>query len=214
GYSFFHEMQALAGLGYGILLINPHGSSSYGERWTSSIHGDWGNLDFQDVMAATDMAATLDWVDDKRLAVGGGSYGGYMASWTVGHTNRFAAAIIERSLVNMLSFVGTTDIPNWWQYAWRTTIEDDPMKLWAMSPIAYLRNMNTPSLILHSENDHRCSVEQGEQIFAGLRQRGVPTRFVRFPEESHGLSRGGKPSRRIERLNEIRAWLDKYCQQK
>jgi dipeptidyl aminopeptidase/acylaminoacyl peptidase len=210
GYSFFHEMQVLAGLGFGVLLINPHGSSSHGESWVSSIQGDWGNRDFDDVMKATDMVAALDWVDEKRLAIAGGSYGGYMTSWTIGHTDRFAAAVIERSLVNMLSFVGTTDVPNWWQYAWRATIEDDPMKLWKMSPIAYLKQMSTPALIIHSENDHRCPVEQGEQIFVGLRRRGVPTRFVRFPEESHGLSRGGKPSRRIERLNEIVAWLTKY----
>jgi dipeptidyl aminopeptidase/acylaminoacyl peptidase len=110
----------------------------------------------------------------------------------------------------MLSFVGTTDVPNWWQYAWRATIDTDPMKLWAMSPIAYLSSMKTPALIIHSENDHRCPVEQGEQIFTGLRKRGVPTRFIRFPEESHGLSRGGKPSRRIERLREITAWLEEY----
>lgn len=210
GYSFFHEMQALAGLGFGILLFNPHGSSSYGEAWTSAIHGDWGNRDFEDVMRAANMAAALEWVDEKKLAIAGGSYGGYITSWAIGHTDRFAAAIIERSLVNMLSFVGTTDIPNWWQYAWRTTIEKDPIKLWSMSPIAYLSQMSTPSLIIHSENDHRCPVEQGEQIFVGLRERGIPTRFVRFPEESHGLSRGGKPSRRLERLNEIRSWLEKY----
>ncbi|HEV3312482.1 MAG TPA: S9 family peptidase [Chloroflexota bacterium] len=210
GNSFMHEMQFLAGHGYGLLLINPHGSGSLGELWVSSIHGDWGKRDFEDVMAATDLAASLDWVDESRLGVGGGSYGGYMASWTIGHTDRFAAALIERSLVNMLSFVGTTDVPNWWQYAWRATIDVDPMKLWSMSPIAYLSHMATPSLIIHSENDHRCPVEQGEQIFTGLRQLGVPTRFVRFPDESHGLSRGGKPSRRVERLNEIAGWFDRY----
>jgi dipeptidyl aminopeptidase/acylaminoacyl peptidase len=113
-------------------------------------------------------------------------------------------------LVNMLSFVGTTDVPNWWQYAWRGTVEKDAMKLWKMSPIAYLARMKTPTLVIHSENDHRCPVEQGEQLFTGLRRLGIPTRFVRFPEESHGLSRGGKPSRRVERLNEIVGWLKRF----
>jgi acylaminoacyl-peptidase len=203
-------MQVLTAMGYGVMLINPHGSGGHGEKWVSTIHGDWGNHDFTDFMKAADYAAALNWVDEDRMGVGGGSYGGYMTAWIVGHTDRFKAALIERSLVNMLSFVGTTDIPNWWQYAWRTTIAEDPMKLWKMSPIAYLKNMKTPSLVVHSENDHRCPVEQGEQIFTGLRIQGVPARFVRFPEESHGLSRGGKPSRRIERLNEITRWFGKY----
>jgi dipeptidyl aminopeptidase/acylaminoacyl peptidase len=211
GDSFFHEMQALTGLGFGILLVNPHGSSSYGEKWVSAIHGDWGNKDYEDFMKATDMAEKLPWVDETRIGVGGGSYGGYMSSWIIGHTDRFKAALIERCLVNMLSFVGTTDGGHtWWDYAWKATLEDDPMKLWKMSPIAYLKHMVTPSLVIHSENDHRCSVEQGEQIFTGLRTRGVPVRFLRFPEESHGLSRGGKPSRRIERMNEISRWFGKY----
>ncbi len=211
GNSFFHEMQLLASEGIGVMLINPHGSASHGKAFETSIHGDWGNRDFQDVMAAADFAAALDWVDDKRMAIGGGSYGGYMTSWTIGHTDRFAAAVVERSLVNMLSFVGTTDIPNWWPHAWRTTIETDAMKLWKMSPIAYLGDMHTPTLVIHSENDHRCPVEQGEQIFSGLRRRGVQTRFIRFPDESHGLSRGGKPSRRVERLQEILSWLHRYA---
>jgi len=212
GDTFFHEMQVLAGRGFGVMLINPHGSGSLGEKWVSSIHGDWGNRDFEDVMKAADMAAALDWVDENRLAIAGGSYGGYMTAWAIGHTDRFAAAVVERALVNMLSFVGTTDVPNWWSYAWKATIDTDPMKLWRMSPVAYLEQMRTPTLVIHSENDHRCPVEQGEQIFTGLRKQGVPARFVRFPEESHGLSRGGKPSRRVERLNEIIRWLEKYLQ--
>ncbi|HZT95421.1 MAG TPA: S9 family peptidase, partial [Chloroflexota bacterium] len=184
GWSFFHEMQFLAGEGFGILLINPHGSASYGERWETAIFGGWGGRDFEDVMAATDYLAGQDWVDDKRIAIAGGSYGGYMGSWAIGHTDRFAAAVVERSLVNMLSFVGTTDGGAWWDYAWKASIEKDPMKLWEMSPIAYLSNMKTPTLVIHSENDHRCPVEQGEQIFTGLRRQGVATRFVRFPGES------------------------------
>lgn len=210
GGSFFHEMQVLSARGYGVLLINPHGSASYGEGWVSSIHGDWGGRDFEDVMAATDMAASLDWVDENRIAIAGGSYGGYMAAWAIGHTDRYAAAVVERGLTNMLSFVGTTDIPVWCQYVWRTTVEEDAMKLWSMSPMAYLGRMSTPTLIIHSENDHRCPVEQGEQLFVGLRRRGVPTRFVRFPEESHNLSRGGTPSRRIQRLEEIACWLQSH----
>lgn len=213
GNTFFHEMQVLAGRGYGILLINPHGSGAHGDEWVSSIHGDWGHRDYEDFMKATDMAASLDWVDAQRMGVGGGSYGGYMTSWIISHTSRFKVALIERALVNMVSFVGTTDVPNWWKYAWRTTIEKDATRLWKMSPLAYLKEMNTPALIIHSEQDHRCPVEQGEQIFTGLRKRGVPVRFVRFPEESHGLSRGGKPSRRVERLNEIVRWFGKHLDQ-
>ena len=214
GNSFFHEMQVLAAEGFGVLLINPHGSGSLGEEWVSSIHGEWGSRDFEDFMRAADYTESLDWVDRDRIGVGGGSYGGYMTAWIIGHTDRFAAALAERSLVNMLSFVGTTDVPNWWAYAWRTTIDKDPMKLWSMSPIAYLAGMSTPTLVMHSENDHRCPIEQGEQLFTGLRKRGVPARFVRFPEESHGLSRGGKPSRRIERLNEITRWFERYLMPK
>jgi acylaminoacyl-peptidase len=210
GWSFFHEMQWLAGKGIGVLLINPHGSSSYGEEHETHIYGAWGKDDFQDVMAAADFVSSLDWVDSARVGIAGGSYGGYMTSWAIGHTDRFPVAVVERALTNMLSFVGTTDSGPWWPYAWKTALEGDAAKLWSMSPIAYTNRMSTPTLVIHSENDHRCPVEQGEQLFVALRRRDVPTRFVRFPEESHGLSRGGKPSRRIERLGEIEAWLTRY----
>ena len=210
GWSFFHEMQVWAGKGMGVLMINPHGSSSYGESHETDIFGAWGQDDFEDVMAAADYAAALDWVDSARIGIAGGSYGGYMGSWAIGHTDRFAVAVVERALTNMLSFVGTTDSGPWWPFAWKTSLEDGPAKLWEMSPMAYTSRMKTPTLVIHSENDHRCPVEQGEQLFVALRRRDVPTRFVRFPEESHGLSRGGKPSRRIERLHAIDAWLTRY----
>ncbi len=210
GWSFFHEMQLLVSEGFGVLLINPHGSASYGEAWETAIFGGWGSRDFEDVMAAADYCSALDWVDEKRMGIAGGSYGGYMTSWAIGHTDRFAVAVVERSLVNMLSFVGTTDGGAWWEYAWKAKIETDPMKLWQMSPIAYLGDMKTPTLVIHSEEDHRCPVEQGEQIFTGLRRRDIPTRFIRFPGESHGLSRAGTPSKRMQRLEEILNWLKQY----
>ncbi|HLJ67296.1 MAG TPA: S9 family peptidase [Chloroflexota bacterium] len=210
GETFFHEFQVLAGAGFGVFYCNPHGGSSYGQAFQVSINGGWGTLDYQDMMAAVDRVTALSWVDDRRLGVAGGSYGGFLTNWLISHTDRFAAACTERSICNHVSQGGTSDWAATRGERLGATPESDPELLWAMSPLKYVNQVVTPTLIIHSERDDRCPIEQSEQWFAALKRRRVPVRFVRFPEESHGLSRTGTPSRRLERLDHIVRWFREH----
>jgi dipeptidyl aminopeptidase/acylaminoacyl peptidase len=210
GETFFHEFQTLASAGFGVFYCNPHGSSSRGQAFQVSIMGDWGNRDYRDMMAGVDLVANLPWVDAHRLGVAGGSYGGFLTNWLISHTDRFAAACTERSICNAVSQGGTSDWAATRGERLLATPEGDPERLWAMSPLKYVRHVKTPTLILHSERDDRCPIEQGEQWFMALKRLRVPVKFVRFPEETHELSRGGKPSRRVERLGYITDWFGQW----
>ncbi|HCG00778.1 MAG TPA: hypothetical protein DEV93_09585 [Chloroflexi bacterium] len=210
GETFFHEFQTLAGEGFGVFYCNPHGSTSCGREFQASIIGDWGNLDFQDIMAATDLVEKLPWVDSRRLGIAGGSYAGFLTNWVISHTDRFAAACTERSICNHLSQGGTSDWAATRGERLGGTPEAAPEELWKRSPLKYVTQVKTPTLIVHSERDDRCPIEQGEQWFMALKRLRVPTRFVRFPEETHELSRKGKPSRRVERLGHISEWFKRY----
>ncbi|MDQ2744972.1 MAG: S9 family peptidase [Chloroflexota bacterium] len=210
GESFFHEFQVLAGKGFGVFYCNPHGSTGSGQSFQSSIRGDWGNLDYQDVMAGVERAVREPWVDPNRLGVAGGSYGGFMTNWIIGHTDRFAAACTQRSICNMVSQGGISDWAATRGEALGATPEGNPGHLWEMSPLKYASQVKTPTLILHSERDDRCPIAQGEEWYMALRRQCVPVRFVRFPEESHNLSRAGKPSRRAERMGHILDWFATY----
>jgi dipeptidyl aminopeptidase/acylaminoacyl peptidase len=210
GDTFFHEFQVLAGTGFGVFYCNPHGSTSSGRRFQTVIIGDWGNRDYADIMAAADLVQALPWVDPRRVGIAGGSYAGFMTNWVLGHTDRFAAAVTERSICNHLSQGGTSDWAATRGERLGGTPEGNPDLLWDRSPLKYVRNVHTPTLVIHSERDDRCPIEQGEQWFMALKRLGVTTRFIRFPEESHGLSRGGKPSRRVERLNFITGWFKQW----
>jgi dipeptidyl aminopeptidase/acylaminoacyl peptidase len=207
GESLFLEYQYLAGQGFGVWYPNIHGSSTYGADYQLSIHADWGNLDYQDVMAGTDEAAKRDWVDSSRMAIIGGSYGGYMSSWVMGHTDRFKTGVVERCLCNIVNFFGTMDVGWMWNRQTGAYPEDDVEKIWDMSPLKYVKNVKGPVLVIHSEGDNRTPIEQGEQMFTALRRLGKEVKFIRFPEESHGLSRIGKPSRRVERMGYIAGWF-------
>jgi dipeptidyl aminopeptidase/acylaminoacyl peptidase len=210
GCSFFHEMQCLAARGYVVVYANPRGSSGYGLKFMSSIHADWGNLDYKDVMRVADWIGARPYVDKRRIGVTGGSYGGYMTNWLVGHTDRFRAAVTQRSVVNLESMYGTCD----YGYTLGRELGGTPWKNVAMlrrqSPLTFVKNIKTPLLIIHSEQDLRCSIEQAEQLFACLRFLGREVEFVRFEGESHGLSRDGRPQNRAERLRRIIAWFDKH----
>lgn len=209
--TFFHEVQLLAAKGYGVLYVNPRGSHGYSQAFVDGVRGDYGGGDYQDLMAGVDYALEhYDWIDESRLGVTGGSYGGFMTNWIVGHTNRFKAAVTQRSISNWISFFGVSDIGyyfNDWQIkADMSNIE----KLWQHSPLKYAANVNTPLLILHSEKDFRCPIEQAEQLFITLKSFGKEVSFVRFPDADHNLSRTGTPNLRVERLNQIVGWFDKY----
>ncbi|MGH2586172.1 MAG: prolyl oligopeptidase family serine peptidase [Dehalococcoidia bacterium] len=210
GYGFFDEFQVQAGTGYGVFYVNFRGSTGYGERFAESVNGNTGVLDEQDLMAGLDALVQAPWVDAARLGVLGGSYGGYMTSWLVGHTDRFAAACSERAVNNWLSKVGTSDIGFMQHREIGADPWEDPLHYLRRSPIFYVEQVRTPVLVMHSENDLRCPIEQGEQFYTALKLAGVETRFVRFPEENHELSRAGKPSRRVQRFEEQLAWFDRY----
>jgi len=210
-----HEFQVLADYGYAVVYTNPRFSTGYGEKFCGESSGHWGERDYLDIMEATDyVVENYDFVDPERLGVLGGSYGGFMTNWIVGHTDRYKAAVTMRSISNWYSFHGTSDIGwmslptmelNWGKDPW-----DDLERIMEKSPITYIKDMVTPLLIIHSENDYRCPMEQGEQLFAGLKKLGRTTEFVRFPNEPHGLSRMGKPKHREERLQHIVRWFDRY----
>ncbi|AFZ68888.1 S9 family peptidase [Deinococcus peraridilitoris] len=214
GHGFMHEFQLLAERGYAVCYCNPRGSVGYGQAWSEAIYGRWGSIDHADLLAFFDACLErFPDLDRARTAVMGGSYGGYMTNWIVGHDSRFRAAVTDRSICNLVAFNGTSDIaPRFWrdELGLEYIREGDIAGLWDMSPLKYVGQVRTPSLIIHSEEDHRCPVEQAEQWFTALKLLGVETRFVRFPGENHELSRSGRPDRRLARLGEYLAWLDRH----
>ncbi|MCR8845365.1 S9 family peptidase [Paenibacillus sp. SC116] len=210
--SFMHEFQLLAAQGYAVIYTNPRGGHGYGQKFVNACRGDYGGRDYQDLMEAVDYAiANFDYIDETRMGVTGGSYGGFMTNWIVGHTDRFIAAVTQRSISNWISFYGVSDIGYYFTEdqidgnAWA-----DMEKLWKHSPIAYVEKMNTPLLILHGEQDLRCPIEQAEQLFIALKRQGKATQFVRFPDANHNLSRSGHPELRIERLDRIVGWMNRF----
>ncbi|WP_067724911.1 S9 family peptidase [Oceanobacillus damuensis] len=212
GQTFFHEMQLLAAKGYVVLYTNPRGSHGYGQKFVDAVRHNYGKGDYTDLMTAVDHALdNFDFIDKTRLGVTGGSYGGFMTNWIVGHTNRFKAAVTQRSISNWLSFYGVSDIGFFftkWEHG--LNLLDDPASLWDISPLKYAENVETPLLILHGELDFRCPIEQGEQLFITLKHLRKEVEFVRFPGANHELSRSGKPEMRIARLEQICRWFEKY----
>ncbi|MBI5863634.1 MAG: S9 family peptidase [Planctomycetes bacterium] len=210
GCAFFHEKQLFAARGYVVVSGNPRGSLGYGLKHCNAIHADWGNKDYADISRLADWIFAQRFVDKKRVGVTGGSYGGFMTNWIVGHTNRFRAAVTQRSVVNLESMFGTSD----YGYDLGHEFGGQPWEILnryrAQSPLTYVRNIRTPLLIEHEEEDHRCPIEQAEQLFAALRVLGRTVEMVRFEGESHGLCRGGRPHNRAERLRRILDWFERY----
>jgi dipeptidyl aminopeptidase/acylaminoacyl peptidase len=210
--SLFLELQTLAARGYVVFFCNPRGSSGYGEAFTAANWKDWGDGPMHDIMRGVDAVLARGFVDEDRLAVTGGSYGGYMTTWIIAHTDRFRAAVAQRGVYNLLSVRNTSDIPLFFDFEFGASPWEDGVKLWELSPIAHAPNINTPLLIEHSELDYRVPVEQGEQLFQALSVMKKPVEFVRYPREGHELSRSGEPEHRIKRLNRIADWFDRFCQ--
>lgn len=212
GQTFFHEMQLLASKGYAVLYTNPRGSHGYGQAFVNAVRTDYGSNDYEDLMKAVDVALErFDFIDEDRLGVTGGSYGGFMTNWIVSHTNRFKAAVTQRSISNWISFNGVSDIGYYfteWEHG--TSYLEDPAKLWDISPLKYVKQIETPLLILHGELDYRCPIEQAEQLFMALKQLDKEVEFVRFPGANHELSRSGDPTMRIYRLQQICRWFETY----
>lgn len=214
GETFFHEMQQLAAEGYGVIMLNPRGGNGYGQDFVASILGDYGNKDYQDLMLGTDyVLQEHPEIDPSQLFVAGGSYGGFMTNWIVGKTDRFKAAVTQRCISNWVSFYGTSDVGAFFVEFQLKRDLSQMQELWDMSPLAYADQVKTPILIIHGQEDLRCPQEQAEQMYTAMKKHGVETKMVLYPKSSHGLSREGLPNLRVERLNEVRGWLDQYRQQ-
>jgi len=215
GVDWYHEFQVFSAKGWAVFFTNPRGSTGYGHRFERGIAGEWGGKDFVDVMNGVDaVLAANPWIDRERLGVTGGSYGGFMTNWIVGHTGRFKAAVTLRSISNFISDDGTRD----GAYGHRTDFGGDIFQkhevYWDRSPLKYVQNVTTPILVLHSDNDYRVPIEQGEQWFRALRHFGKTAELVIFPRENHNLTRTGEPRHLVESLDWQAWWFTKYLEGK
>ncbi len=211
GDTWNHYVAVLAACGYVVVWTNPRGSQGHGESFTRSVVEDWGGKDSQDILLGLDHVIARGFIDPERVAVTGGSYGGFMTNWLISHTDRFRCAISEVCVSNLLNFFGTSDIgATWGEAEWGGTPWDDADKLLTHSPLMYVKNVTTPVLITANEADHRCPVEQSEQFYVALRKLGKEATFLRFQGESHTMGSNGRPKPRMERLRRLTAWFDKY----
>ncbi len=209
GSTFFLEFQILAGCGLAVVYGNPRGSAAYGQAFASAISSGWGGVDAEDVHAILDAALAAQPLDPQRVGVAGGSYGGLMTTWLLGHSQRFAAGVSMRAVNDYVSFTGATDIGRFLAAELGLDLSADGVRaMFERSPIRAAANISVPLLVMHSERDFRCPIDQGEQLFNVLRMLGkTDVEFVRFTADGHELSRGGKPGHRVLRLRAIARWL-------
>ncbi|MEC0124982.1 alpha/beta hydrolase family protein [Paenibacillus pabuli] len=209
---FSHEMQTLAAQGYAVLWVNPRGSMGYGQEFAKACRGDFAGGDCRDLLEAVDYAlATTEFLDETRLGIGGGSYGGVMTNWIVAHSNRFKAAVTQRCISNWLSMYGTSDIGI--SYV-EGVIGGNPAEhadlLWSRSPLAHAHKIETPLLIMHGEQDYRTPIGQAEELYTTLKRYGKTTKLIRYPGSNHSLLKTGKPSLRVDSFEQVNAWFNQY----
>lgn len=211
-WDFNHEFQCLANAGYIVVYFNARGTTAgYGQECALGNYYGKHEAEYAEIMLGVDDLITRPYVDASRMGVTGGSCGGFMTNWIIGHTDRFAAAVTQRSITDLVSKFGTSDNgPEQAEGDGAGRPWDNIELIWRSSPIAYAPEMKTPTLIIHSTEDHRCTLSQAEELFAALRWYGCEVEMVIFEGESHGLSRGGRPGNRIERLHRISGWFNKY----
>ena len=210
GEVFYHEMQVWANMGYFVFFCNPRGGDGRGNEF-ADIRGKYGTIDYEDLMKFTDEVIKAYPIDETKIGVTGGSYGGFMTNWIIGHTDRFACAASQRSIANWFSKFGTTDIGYYFNVDQNASSPwDNPEKLWWHSPMRYADRVKTPTLFIHSEEDYRCWLVEGIQMFTSLKYHGVPAKLCMFRGENHELSRSGKPRHRVKRLEEITNWFEFY----
>lgn len=212
GPVFYHEMQVWASMGYFVFYCNPIGSDGRGNEFVD-MRGKYGTVDYDSLMAFVDaVLEKYPQIDQKHVGVTGGSYGGYMTNWIITHTDRFACAASQRSISNWLSFYGYSDLGyNFNVDQLAANPFTNPKEMWDRSPMKYAANAHTPTLFLHSDEDYRCPLGEGLQLYTALVDLGVPARLCLFHGENHELSRSGRPASRLRRLQEIDRWLDMYC---
>jgi dipeptidyl aminopeptidase/acylaminoacyl peptidase len=213
GCAFMFEFQIIAAHGIGVAFGNPRGSQTYGHAFADAITGGWGGLDASDVLALLDGAIANASIDTTRIGLAGGSYGGFMTTWLLGHSKRFAAGVSMRAVNDFVSEVGATDLGWFLEGEVDAKWDDGGRKLFEKSPMRAAHEIDVPLLIEHSERDFRCSIDQGEQLFTLLRRLGrAPAEFVRFTGDGHNLSRIGKPRNRVLRLRAIVHWFVRHLQ--
>jgi dipeptidyl aminopeptidase/acylaminoacyl peptidase len=209
--TMWHEFQTLAARGYAVFWSNPRGSAGYGDEFLRAIERDWGDRTMRDVLAGVEEVTERGFVDEDELFLTGGSFGGYMTGWMVGQTDRFEAAVSQRGVYDLTGFYGSTD----WAYRlvegdFDTTPWEEPEFLWEHSPTGHAHQVDTPTLLIHSDDDYRTPASTAELFYRILRKHDVDTRFVRYPDEGHELSRSGQPGHRVDRIERIARWFDGY----
>ncbi len=209
--AMWFEWQLQAARGYAVYFCNPRGSDGYGEAHSLIIRNDWGDHVMHDILSGVEQVVAQGFVDERRLALTGGSYAGYMTAWIVSRDQRFACAWAQRGLYNLTSFFGTSDIPQLVEREFETLGFDDLEKLWKQSPLAYVRGIRTPLAIEHQDQDYRCPVSEAEQLYAALKRLKRTVIFIRYPREGHEMSRSGEPLHRVDRLDRMLAWFDRHC---
>jgi dipeptidyl aminopeptidase/acylaminoacyl peptidase len=211
GFDWFHEFQVYAAQGWAVFFTNPRGSTGYGERFERGVQLHWGDKPYTDIMNGVDaVLAKNPWIDAERLGVTGGSYGGFMTNWIISHTTRFKAAVTLRSISNFISDDGTRDGAYGHSEDFGGDIFERFESYWDTSPLKYVKNVKTPTLVMHSDMDFRVPIEQGEQWFRALQHFGVPSEIVFFPRENHNLTRSGEPAHLVESLKWQVYWFDRY----
>jgi dipeptidyl aminopeptidase/acylaminoacyl peptidase len=210
--TMWHEWQVLAARGYVVLACNPRGSDGYGHDFRATLKKHWGEADLPDLMAGVDEAIARGYADPERLVITGGSYGGFMTAWVIGHDDRFKAAVAQRGVYDLSGFYSTSDIPLLTEWEFDAAPWQDPDLLWKYSPLAHVAKIHTPLLLIHSENDFRAPIPTAEGLFVALRRLEREVQMVRYPRDGHELSRSGEPKHRVDRLERIADWFDRYVQ--
>jgi dipeptidyl aminopeptidase/acylaminoacyl peptidase len=211
GYSFDPFMQLLAANGYGVLFINPRGSSGYGQAFSKGTVLNWGGGDYKDLMLGLDYAIDNNpWVDGEKLGVTGQSYGGYMTNWIITQTNRFRAAAVDGGISNLISFAGTSLYHSLMESEFNGSVYDNFSLLWQWSPLRNVKNVRTPTLFLHGTKDNEVPVSQAEEIYIALKKSGITTSFVQYLEEGHGWRPDLRPKSRYDLYSRILNWFDEY----
>jgi dipeptidyl aminopeptidase/acylaminoacyl peptidase len=208
GYAFNHANQVYAARGYAVLYLNPRGSSGYGQKFSDGCINNWGGADYKDLMKGVDYAISANpWIDRARLGVIGGSYGGFMTNWIITQTDQFKAAVSIASVSNLISFYGTSLYQDLIHAEFSGFPWDNYDLLWRYSPIHYVKSVTTPTMFVHGEQDNDVHITQAEEMYMGLKRRGIESVFVRYPREGHG---NREPTHRLDQLERILKWFDRH----
>lgn len=208
GWSFNAAFQVYAARGYAVLYLNPRGSSGYGQKFSDGTINEWGGGDYRDLMAGVDDALRKNpWIDANRMGVTGGSYGGFMTNWIITQTPRFRGAVASASVSNLISFYATSLYQDLIHAEFGGFPWDNYELLWQWSPLRYVRQVQTPTLFIHGENDNDVHITQAEEMYMALKRRGVEAVMVRYPREGHGLR---EPRHRVDALERTVNWFDRF----